>query len=238
MPNITTDTSGNITIGANCAINNSIIFDNNDYITYDRTNNAYRVYIGGVEKVTFNSTGIAGDGSQLVKVTKPLASDTISAQPQLDLVLSSYIAAGYTEFELRISNLVAATNNTILTLVVSTDGGSTYQTSGYKGGGNTLLSGSTASFAVGGSGQSLARLSVFDVVGNATAKAATGVIRLFCKPQRFSLVTESGSENPSSNEFINTKLFGWGDQTNVNAIRLQFATGNITSLTYSLIGVA
>jgi hypothetical protein len=180
----------------------------------------------------------AVDGSLLTKVTKLLASGTVSAQTQFDLVLSTYIAAGYTEFDLRISNLVAATNNTVLTLVVSTDGGATYQTSGYKGGGNTLASGSTASAAVGGSGQSLNRLSVFDVVGNATAKAATGVIRLFCKPQRFSLVTESGSENPTSSEFINTKLFGWGDQTNVNAIRLQFATGNITSLTYSLIGVA
>jgi hypothetical protein len=180
----------------------------------------------------------AVSGANITNVTKPLASGTVSAVAQLDLVLSTYIAAGYTEFDLRISNLVAATNNTVLTLVVSTDGGATYQTSGYKGGGSTLVAGSTASFTVGGSGQSLNKLSVFDVIGNTTAKAATGVIKLFCKPQRFSLVTESGSENPSSSEFITTRIFGWGDQTNVNAIRLQFATGNITSLTYSLIGVA
>jgi hypothetical protein len=180
----------------------------------------------------------AVSGANITNVTKLLASGTVSTVAQLDLVLSTYIAAGYTEFDLRISNLVAATNNTVLTLVVSTDGGATYQTSGYKGGGNTLLSGSTASFAVVGSGQSLNKMSVFDVVGNTTVKAATGVIKLFCKPQRFALVTESGSENPSSSEFITTRIFGWGDQTNVNAIRLQFATGNITSLTYSLVGVA
>lgn len=180
----------------------------------------------------------AVDGTNLTNVTKLLASGTVSSVAQLDLVLSSYIAAGYTEFDLRISNLVAATNNTVLVMVVSTNGGSTYQTSNYKGGGNTLVSNSSASFPVGGSGQSLSQIPVFDVVGNTTAKAASGVVKLFCKSQRFAFVSESGSENPGGSDFITTRTFGWGDQTNVNAIRLQFVNGNITSLTYSLIGVA
>lgn len=180
----------------------------------------------------------AVSGANITNVTKLLASGTISAVAQLDLVLSSYIAAGYTEFDLRISNLVAATNDQVLMMVVSTDGGATYQTSNYKGGGNTLDTGFTTVFSVAGGGQSLTRMPAFGVVGNTTAKAVTGVIRLFCKSQRFSFVSENGGEAPLTNQFLTTKLFGWGDQTNVNAIRLQFATGNITSLTYSLIGVA
>jgi hypothetical protein len=48
-----------------------LAFDVNDYITYDRLNNAYRVFISGLERATINSTGIAGDGSQLTNLNIP-----------------------------------------------------------------------------------------------------------------------------------------------------------------------
>jgi hypothetical protein len=173
-------------------------------------------------------------GANITNVTKLLASGTVSAVAQLDLVLSTYIAAGYSRFRLEVSNLKPVTASTYLVMRVSNDGGSTFSSVNYQNAASYLNSGSTAA---GAAASSTIQFTLSELMGSAVGKEGEYMIEL--NPAGyFTHITRGLHQYSTTGDFITSLMSGFNSMANVNAVRLLFTSGNISTLTYRLYGVA
>lgn len=160
--------------------------------------------------------------------SKVVASGTVSAQAQLDLVLSTYLAQGYRDFELVIQNYVPSTDNTFLRLTISTNAGSSFIATAYRWAYQHFNT-SGAGYS-GSNSDTSALLSAEN--GNAANEALSGYLKFRCGASRFTyeFVAESLDQLATQGS---TRTGGSRSSADVNAIRLASSSGNI-SLDYTL----
>lgn len=160
--------------------------------------------------------------------SKVVASGTVTAQAQLDLVLSTYLAQGYRDFELIIQNHVPSTDNTTLRLTVSTNAGSSFLSTAYRWAWHNLNS--TGAGYSGNSNDTSATL--FTGCGTGANEQGSGILRFRCGAAKFTyeFVGEQLDDDPVQ---ALTRSGGSRTSADVNAIRLAMSSGNI-SLDYTL----
>lgn len=105
--------------------NPGILFDTNDYLEYDRTNNAFHVAIGGSNKLTVTSSGISGVGwtklagpTSLSGATTVVSGLTLTNYTQLMVHFSgaSTTNAGGAPLKMNSSNISASTGSAAATV--------------------------------------------------------------------------------------------------------------------------
>ena len=179
-----------------------------------------------------------GGGSGLVL----LEQHTASSSAELDF--TSCISSAYDEYEIHLINVLPATNGSTLAIQVSTDGGATYDTGANYGmeSWEWVPSGATDAY---GSNTGLTYVS--PTGGNACYNVAiaggvVGRVQLYSP-----LNTTSSKLFEGRTHFIEQSTGNWwnvdfGGQymptTAVNAFRILFSSGNITSGTVRVYGLA
>jgi hypothetical protein len=169
-----------------------------------------------------------------------LEQHTASSSAELDF--TTWYSSAYDEYEIHLIDVVPASNNVAPELQFSTDGGSTYDTSGiyysvrdYRG--ITVSDNGTTQY--GGQGQIY--LGGNDLGNTAANGGLSGVVHLF-NPQ--SAVTYKrvifdlayGSYN--GDIYHSTGAGVYKSATAVNALRILFSSGNIASGTIRVYGLA
>lgn len=204
-------------------------------ICYDGTNMQMQSTLGNVVGgVVTCSSGITNNFGCLVQTC------TASASATCDFTA---ITSTYDEYIFEITNLVNATDNVSLYVLVSTDGGSTWASTTYSyannenaadsSSGSIANSSSTSQFIVSGT-----RIGI----GNGTGKGLTMRLELSA-PLSASLWKSIRWQGVFIRTGSNIAIFpggqgNWQTTTAVNAIRFQFSSGNITSGAIRLYGIA
>lgn len=154
---------------------------------------------------------------------------------QNDIVLTSYIAAGYSRFRLHWREWLPATNGSQLLLQMSSNGGSSFLSSGYAG--QALFAqGSNPTVASAAGNSTTSAFSVVMGTTNGASGFATGHVEIDILAT-FSAVqscTHTVTTTPSHAVYIFT---GFVAVTGANAIRLSPSGGNHNGGTYSLYGL-
>lgn len=171
---------------------------------------------------TFPEWGAAG-------ATKVIASGTVSAAAQLDLVLTQAIADGYRDFELVIQNYVPATDNTFLNFRVSTNGGSSFLTTAYRW---VYQKAQSAGAGYSGNANDGSFVITADN-GNAANEQVSGYLKFRCGSARFTYEFVGEGLDQLATQSM-TRTAGSRSSANVDAIRVFAGSGNITSLDYTL----
>lgn len=175
---------------------------------------------GGVEWGT-DATGGGGSGSYVW-----LQRQTASASATLDF--TGFISSTYTAYVFVLQNLLNATNNQHLLLVMGTGAGPTWDTSGvYQWG--MQDSGGGGGFALGAAGATAIR--ALHDVNNGTSLAANGSVTLYAPSSSvYKAVTTHGFVRASDGQYYEQVGGGsYHSTTPVTGIRFLFASGNITS---------
>jgi hypothetical protein len=174
----------------------------------------------------------------------PIKTVTASAVATVDFVNGSggvVLDGTYKAYAIVISDLVPATDNTSLYMRTSTDAGSNYDagSSDYDSGGVEVeIDGSIS--ATGYGAENTAFMNICPNIGNDTGESASVTIYLFnpagtkyCKA-KWSAVRDTAAGN-----VVTTTGCGRRQSTaDVDAVRLLMSSGNITSGTFTLYGLA
>jgi len=195
---------------------------------------------------TLNATG--GGAT----TTSPIILGTYTASAAATLPVTTRNAAGtsgnifqadYTQYELRLTNFIPATNGQPLRLQVSTDGGSTWVTasSSYFGASQYITSASTTGVyndTAGGIGST--GVCVLDTTSTASSFDGGYGYVILSNPLatiKHDFKFETGSFNGTN--IVMTRGFWWtAGTTAYTAFRLLFGSGNITSGTLTVLGYA
>lgn len=167
------------------------------------------------------------DAAQRHGASVVIASGSASGASQLDLVLSTYLALGYRDFELEFHNYIPSSDNSMFSLRVSTNGGSSFLTTAYR----------WAWFVIGVSNFQNGNNSAADILlvaqaGNGTSEQASGTVRFRCGPAKFSARCVHEYLEQAGNQYIGISG-GSRNSANVNAIRLYPSAGTM-SFDYTL----
>lgn len=167
-----------------------------------------------------------------------LTSGTLSAVATLSLALTAY--TGFRGLKLFVYSLIPVTDGADLWIRLSTDGGSTYDTSGYNYALNTQTD-AAASIATTNSG-SAAQLVFALVVGNGVTEGYDGEITITGQTSTalWSRLRHQGYCINSAATPAGTSSWGGGAREaaqDTDGIRIMFSTGNIASGGYALYGL-
>jgi hypothetical protein len=161
---------------------------------------------------------------------------SITASSSGTISFTSFVNAAYDKYILRIENIIPATNNTSLKMLFSTDNGATYLGSNYAWSQGYNTSGAVAG-ANGSSSDS--SFQIQDAMNN--GKSANFEIEFYDLNDATNLPMYNSQGFIFDNGgTVGSSLRGGGgfaSATQVNAIRLQMSSGNITSGTFKLYGV-
>ncbi len=160
-----------------------------------------------------------------------LNSGTITNGASLILDLSTYIAAGFTRFELVADDLVSANDNVALQMAFSTNAGSTFLSTGYRT--SYVYAYNGANSGVGNSNAS--QVSLLSSVGNNANEVTSGRFDIRIGAARCVMLSDIYNLN-SSGDTVTVRGNGAHDTAGINAIRLAFSAGNIASGKWTLIG--
>lgn len=166
-----------------------------------------------------------------------LASGTVSAAATLDIVLTSHTA--YRGIVVFLSGFLPATDGANLYMRVSTDGGSSYDASGYN---YSLLE--LSETASGGSGSgSAAQMLLMNFIGNGAAEGYNGRIELLNQTSTafWGRISHQGAgidnqATPAARQAMGSAAREATQDT--DAIRFLFSSGDIASGSYALYGFA
>jgi hypothetical protein len=153
----------------------------------------------------------------------------------VDVVLTTYISAGFTKFRLDYDDWRPATDNALLYMRVSTDAGSSFKATGY--GGQFLSSSSFAATTPLAAAAPTSSCQLSGQTGNAggTERAAGHVtFARHSGSTYYYAITQCVSGTPSHVGGIVTGIADWAD---IDAIQLLPSSGNHTSGTYTLYGI-
>jgi len=208
---------------------------------------------GGTLTGNLNGRDITADGTKLdgiealAKTPQGLAlllTATASASSSIDFTTN--IDSTYEEYELHIINLVPATDDSEVRLVVSEDGGSTFKTgaSDYELSISTIDSGNDIYISQTEPNLGhilLTRNSIGGDVGNAAGESFSGVIKIF-NPSETSLtklfqVCGSYIHAGGTLQQVSGSAAYKGTSNAIDALRIIMDSGNITSGKFKLYGV-
>ena len=165
-----------------------------------------------------------------------LATGTVSSAATLDIVLTSYTA--YKGIVVYLGNFRPATDDTFLWMRLSTDGGSSYNTTGYANAGFGFAATGYPDSGAGFADTANIKLSLG--VGNATSEGYSGIITLLNQTSTayFPKVIHSGAlTDQTGGLYFNIGVGQFGTARDTDAIRFLFSSGNIASGGYSIFGV-
>lgn len=152
-------------------------------------------------------------------------------------VVFTTLPTQFKSFQLRISDLISATNAASVLLQFSEDGGSTWKTSSYSSFATTILAASGTS-TVPGSNSAAGAIIGFNVITTGGLDATVTIGNLSNSSQQKTFFMTSVWAESASNGIANAAGGGkyYGDTGAVNAIRVIMSAGNITSGNFSLYG--
>ncbi len=161
-----------------------------------------------------------------------------NSSPNLDF--TTFYSSSYDEYAIEFVNLVPATNNIIIQMRMSTDGGSTYDSgSNYSCVGSYLYSGGTG---VGTAADSATLITLWDGVSNSSNYGFCGNARFFSpgSTSLYKVVTGQGfAFSGSASKIFGTNFWGvYRSATAVNAFRVFSSSGNLTSGIVRIYGIA
>lgn len=209
------------------AIANSLLTTRGDLIRRNATI-PERVALGTVGKVLMSDGTDPGWEEPDLKVL--LASGSLSGAT-VDIVLTSYIALGYTRFKLVYRGWQGVTDAQLLWLRVSVNGGSSFLATGYGGSVAYGIAASVASAAHGTTGFECCL-----ATGNLSNEVSSGEINI----ERGSVLAtfygigHSITATPAHATFVTS---GYTVQGNIDALRLLPSSGNHAAGTYILYGI-
>jgi hypothetical protein len=162
-----------------------------------------------------------------------LEEKTASNSATLDFTAS--ISALYDEYVVELINILPATDNALLRLRVSVDGGANYDAGNNYAYTNFLITTSGWTGTLCASGQ--AQITTNQI--NDTGKGVSGTFKLFNPAANSLIVTGLYSYIAGDTNFFSATLGGvYTGESAVNAFRFLFSSGNITSGTIRIYGEA
>jgi len=179
---------------------------------------------------------ISAVNSSVATGMRKLMEGTVSAAASLDI---TGLSSNYAAYRIILTNLAPATNNTTLILRMSNDGGSSFvSTNSYQ----HARAAATASGSVSAAGSnSEAYINLGASYGNAAGEDATVDLTVY-RPGDASTRTWAMFKSSRDNEAsVSEADFGHGVYTAeeaVDAIRVAFFSGNISSCDYVVYGIA
>jgi hypothetical protein len=146
------------------------------------------------------------------------------------------LSSTYKHYVLTITDLIPATDNVILYLRTSTNGGSTYDSGASDYIWNTNVTTGAANFPAGATA---AQIRLLDTVGNAAGEVANGVVWLHAPSTATKFMTNSHLSHFGASDFFAETLGNGVRNTaaDVDAVQLLMSSGNITSGEFRLYGV-
>ena len=182
----------------------------------------WKIYPGESVKIVCDGSNFVTVGQMTGRVL--LNTKTASASASLDFTV--FDSTRFQSYEFDVEDLLHATNATSLYALVSTDGGSTWLSTGYYDGRFAALSDSSN----GGAGQSnQAQFLVNSVVAGAGTDTANGRINLFPKAARCAITWDTADVTSAG---LVRHTNGGGlvlSAANVNGFQLKASSGNLTS---------
>ena len=184
---------------------------------------------------TLNANGVYDTGFRTGMVL--LTSGTVSAAATLDLDLTGYTA--YRGLKFVLSGFLPATDGAILLSRFSTDGGSSYDASGYNVAATVVYDDGTTAAVTSGSTTSIV---LSQLVGSASTEGVNAEITLLNQTSTaiWSRITFSSFAIDNSATPLGTSLVGGGAREaaqNTDAVRILFSTGNIAAGNYAVYGL-
>ena len=168
-----------------------------------------------------------------------LDSKTASASPTLDF--DDVFSATYDNYLIVVENLIAATDDVEFNAVLSTDSGSTYASSGYKGGAVGRFPVDLSNFGAYSTTDIIfTDNDTLDKLGNASGETI-GITLTMYKPFDATVVTTwsgHGMYTAASGKIGNGYYGGSLAASEVDSIRFIMSSGNITSGTVKIYGIA
>jgi hypothetical protein len=200
---------------------------------FDNGGAAADVTIGSGLSLSGGSLSSTGSSGAMVQ----LETHTASSSATLDFT-TCISGTTYHTFKFILRNVLPAATNNLL-MLVSNDGGSTYQAgSGYFYGGSNLTTAGAGGFGV--QGTSSWQISGATVLQTAALNGASGELDLFNPlggTSTTDLVGHLGYYNGSGIENYSVVFANWNANTAVNAVRFKFAAGNIASGVITCYGI-
>ena len=214
-----------------------------ELITWDATGAPATVAVGTATHVltsngigvapTFQAAGGGGGGAWI-----PILTQTASASSNINF--TSGIDGTYSTYAIVISSAIGSVDGTTFRLLLSTDGGSTHESTNYSWHGQQLdaagagydasVQASTSSVTIGGS------------VGNASTESGVGSILYFDNPSsttRHKKITGVHNHQRDDSTFQTGSIGSLLQNTSaVDAFRFEYSSGTITSGEFTLYGLA
>lgn len=193
---------------------------------------------GGAGTVTIDGSGISsGGGGALVL----LEQHTASSSATLDFTTA--ISSTYDQYVIELLHVIPATDNVFFYMRCSTDGGSSYDSTGIYDVMSFYTSTSGSAAAAGTTGADLTAFRIADGVGNDAGWGVTGTIKLTSPLDTASYKTVVGDGawlyfGESTHPYRFGFAAAYRNLSAVNAIRFLFASGNIASGTIRVYGIA
>lgn len=225
---LTLQTGGNLTIAAG----NLTLAANSTGVIRPLTNTTAEI----VGAQNANGSALAGGGSGLVFLGAQTVANVASA------AVTSNISSTYDEYHIVYENLRPASNATsTLRITVSTDGGGNYSATNYDY--VQDLTDSTGGVGQGGGSNQTGFLLGFGggiyTPGNVTGTGVTGTLRIWPNGSAFKpVIYDASFRGDSGRQIVGVNSGMWTNTTPINAIRFAYTSGNITSGTIRLYGVA
>jgi len=165
--------------------------------------------------------------------------ETHTASTSATLDFTTFYSSTYDEYVIEFVNVIPATNNAVLWMRMSTNGGSSYDTSAiYDYTSGFAYSGGTG---VGSSATNSTKLLLMDATSNSANYGIVGSVRLFSPGSTALYKTVVGTVMRSDGNGLGLVLLNamgsYKSATAVNAVRFLMDTGNITSGTIRIYGV-
>ncbi len=187
------------------------------------------------KEVLFNGTSWDAGADAFVLIQSQVA----SASATIDFTTG--LNDTYDAYEIRISSLKPATDDTVLWLRVGTGGGPTYQTAGYIHGATGVNSSGVAVIENSASDAkiAMAKSTAANAIGSAGGENCNVTIK-FNNPESsdFCIFDYDVSYRNASNQTTSMKGTGWWDTAGaITAIRFMMSSGNIAAGRFSLYGL-
>lgn len=157
------------------------------------------------------------------------------------LNFTTCISATYDEYQIEIVNVRPATDGTILRMLMSTDGGSTYDTTAIYSCANYRWVSSAAAFGGNVTQAAMDITNATNTVSNNASWGITGSLRLYSpgSASLFKSVSGQLSHFTAASARTSLMMVGWYESaTAVNAFQFKFSSGDVASGTIRVYGVA
>lgn len=223
----------NTPLGATVGGTAQTTYATGDMLYASAANTLSKQAIGAINQVQVVSGGIPTWGDnwyRRVSLSKQTASNSSL------IAFTSFVNAAYTSYFIRITNMLPVTDNTILQMFFSTDNGATYLAANYKWtqGFNTTVPNAGANGS-----SSASQFQIQNAIDNAVP--SNFLITLFninhASIPPFYLSEGVIIDNGGTNLSALRGGGGFSTANQVNAIKFQMSSGNISSGTFTLYGV-